>query len=83
MQKGAQDSEKVRRKQGRENARRQGREAREARMAVRGAKAVERQGKTEKALWEPNKDEDHIEHREPGEEKEASKGVRCGDNWRQ
>ena len=83
MQKRAKDSEKVGWEKDRENARRQGRETREARMAVRGAKAVERQGKTEKALWEPNKDEDHIGHREPGEEKEASKGVRCGDNWGQ
>ncbi len=83
MQKGAKDCAKVGRKQSREKARRQGREAREARMAVRGAKAVERQGKTEKALWEPNKETKHIGHREPGEEREASKGVRCGDNWRQ
>ncbi len=88
MQKGAQDCEKVGRKQGRENARRQGREAREARMAVREAKAVERQGKTEKALsqrslWEPSKQTKIIGYREPGEEREASKGVPCGDNWRQ
>ncbi len=56
MQKRAKDSEKFGWKKGREKARRQGREAREARMEVREAKAVERQGKTdEKALWEPSK----------------------------
>ncbi len=60
MQRGAQDSEKVGRKQSRENARRQGREAREARMEIRGAKAVERQGKNKQALWEPSpKNKDH------------------------
>ncbi len=50
MQKGAQDSEKVERKQGREKPRRQGREAREARMEIREAKAVERQGKNKHSL---------------------------------
>ena len=83
MQKGAQDSEKVGWEKGRGNARRQGREAREARMAVRGAKAVERQGKNKQALWEPSRKTKIIGYREPGEEREASKGVRCGDNWRQ
>jgi hypothetical protein len=77
IQKGAIDSEKVGRKQSRENARRQGREARGARMAVRGAKAVERQGKNKQALWEI------IGHREPGEERETSKSVRCRDHWGQ
>ena len=83
MQKRAKDREKVGWEKDRENARRQGREAREARMAVRGAKAVERQGRNKQALREPNKEKNHIGHREPGEEREASKGVRCGDNWRQ
>ena len=83
MQKRAKDSEKVGWEKDRENARRQGREAREARMAVRGAKAVERQGRNKQALREPNKEKNHIGYREPGEEREASKGVRCGDNWRQ
>jgi hypothetical protein len=83
MQKRAKDREKVGWEKDRENARRQGREAREAGMVGRGAKADERQGKTEKALREPNKEKNHIGHREPGEEREASKGVRCGDNWRQ
>jgi hypothetical protein len=80
MQKRAKDREKVGWEKDRENARRQGREAREARMAVRGAKAVERQGRNKQALREPNKEKNHIGHRESGEEKEASKGVRCGDN---
>jgi hypothetical protein len=67
MQRGAQDSEKVGRKKGRENARRQGRETREARMEVRGAKAVERQGKNKQVLRGPTKETKHIGHREPGE----------------
>ena len=83
MQKRAKDSEKVGWEKDRENARRQGREAREARMAVRGAKAVERQGKNKHALWEPAKETKIIGYREPGEERETSKGVRCGDNWGQ
>ena len=52
-------------------------------MAVRGAKAVERQGKNKQALWEPSKKTKIIGYREPGEEKETSKGVRCGGNWGQ
>ncbi len=75
---GAQDSEKFGRKQDRGKAKRQCREAREARMEVRGAKAVERQGKNKQALWEPSKKTKIIGHREPGEERETSKGVRCG-----
>ena len=75
MQKGAKDSEKVGWKKGRENARRQGREAREARMGIREAKADERQGKNKQALWEPSKKTKIIGHREPGEERETSKCV--------
>ncbi len=78
---GGKRSEKVGWKKGRENARRQGREV--ARMEIREAKAVERQGKNEKALWEPSKKTKIIGHREPGEERETSKSVRCGGNWGQ
>ena len=80
---GAQDSEKVGRKQGRENARRQGREAREARTEIRGAKAVERQGKNKQALWEPSKKTKIIGYREPGEERKRARVSDVGDNWGQ
>jgi hypothetical protein len=57
MQKRTKDSEKVGWEKGREKARMQGQEAGEARMEVRGAKAVERQGRNKQALWEPTKEE--------------------------
>ncbi len=44
MQRGAKDCEKVGWKKGRENERRQGREAREARMEIREAKAETSKG---------------------------------------